>query len=308
MFFAQLFSYALLASTTLASPLQDRTDRHLSNLFRPAEGLTDNFLSVRKNGGSGSNSSGGSNGGQGDSGTTKTAATVTTATATSTAVSVPSDPTSLITSAIWSGAGMESARGTYESVTGTLIVPNLLPAAGGAASGYYGGSAWVGLDGMTCSSGLMAAGISFYYLQGTVWGQVWTQTYPNPSVNSALAVNPGDTVRLTVAATSSTAGTAVVDNVSSGESTTIALTSPSPLCLANAEWVVEDFQEGTFLIPFADFGTITFTDASATTQSGSTVGPSAGHLINMVQSNEQFTTASSTGDSVTVQYLTSIPF
>ncbi|KAF7351742.1 hypothetical protein MSAN_01607400 [Mycena sanguinolenta] len=314
MFFASLLSYALLATTALASPLQDRADRHLSNLFRPAD---DSVLSARKNGGSGggggsgsgSGSGGGGQGGQGGSGNTKTAtATATTATSTSTAVSVPSDPTSLITSTIWSGAGMESAAGTYKSVTGTLVVPNLQPAAGGAASGYYGGSAWVGLDGMTCGSALMAAGIDFQYLQGAVTASVWTETYPNPGVNSALAVSPGNTIKITVTATSSTTGTVVVDNVSSGQSTTVALTSPSPLCLANAEWVVEDYQEGTFLIPFADFGTITFTDASATTQSGSTVGPSTGHLINMVQSNEQFTTASSTGDSVTVKYLTSIPF
>ncbi|KAF7342621.1 hypothetical protein MSAN_02018900 [Mycena sanguinolenta] len=266
------------------------------------------FSAPAKSDQGGSGSSGGS-GGNGGKGNTKTAtATATTATATSTAVTVPSDATSLITSTIWSGAGMESAAGTYKSVTGTLVVPNLQPAAGGAASGYYGGSAWVGLDGMTCGSALMAAGIDFQYLQGTVTAQVWTETYPNPGVNNALAVKPGDTLKLTVTATSSTTGTAVVDNVSSGQSVTVALTSPSPLCLANAEWVVEDFQDGGFLIPFADFGTITFTDASATTQSGSTVGPSAGHLINMVQSNEQFTTASSTGNSVTVEYLTSIPF
>jgi len=308
MFFASLLSYALLASTAFATPLQERAARRRANLFRPA---SDNLLSVRKNGGSGGGGGSGSGGqgGQGGSGNTKTAtATATATTSTSTAVSVPSDPNSLITSTIWSGAGMESASGTYKSVTGTLVVPNLQPAAGGAASGYYGGSAWVGLDGLTCASGLMAAGIDFQYLQGAVTATVWTETYPNPGVNSALAVNPGDTIRLTITATSSTAGTAVVNNLSSGQSTTVVLSSPSPLCLANAEWVVEDFQEGTFLIPFADFGTITFNDASATTSSGSTVGPSGGHLINMVQSNEQFTSASSTSNSVTVKYLTSIPF
>jgi hypothetical protein len=310
MFFASLLSYALLASSAFATPLQERVARRHANLFRPAEGVTDNLLSVRKDGGGGGSGSGGSgSGGQGGSGNTKTStATATAPTSTSTAVSVPSDPNSLITSTIWSGAGMESASGTYKSVTGTLVVPNLQPAAGGAASGYYGGSAWVGLDGLTCASGLMAAGIDFQYLQGAVTAKVWTEAYPNPGVNSALAANPGDTIRLTITATSSTAGTAVVDNLSSGQSTTVVLSSPSPLCLANAEWVVEDFQEGTFLIPFADFGTITFNDASATTSSGSTVGPSGGHLINMVQSNEQFTSASSTSNSVTVNYLTSIPF
>lgn len=139
----------------------------------------------------------------------------------------------------------------------------------------------------------------------------WTEVYPNPSVNmSSMAVNAGDTVKLTLTATSSTAGTALVENQSTGQSSTVDLTSPTPLCLANAEWMVEDFQEGTFLMPFANFGTITFTDASATTQSGSTVGPSASgsHLVNMVQSGLEFASASSAESSVTVEYLTSIPF
>jgi hypothetical protein len=144
----------------------------------------------------------------------------------------------------------------------------------------------------------------------------------------AMTVNAGDTIKLTVTATSTTTGTAAVENLSNGQSSTVSLTSPSPLCLASAyhpesnggteranrtadaEWIVEDFQESTFLIPFANFGSITFTDASATTQSGNTVGPSGSgsHLINMVQSSLDFASASSAASSVTVDYLTSIPF
>ncbi|KAJ6481975.1 peptidase A4 family-domain-containing protein [Mycena sanguinolenta] len=291
MFFSTpLLSFALLASTVFAvpaSPLNGRIarrgDRHLSNL-----------LSARKNGG----------GSGGNGGNTETA----TAVASPTATSIPPAASgAILTSTEWAGVGMESVANTYKSVTGTLVVPDLQPAAGGASSGYYGGSAWVGLDGITCDN-LMAAGISFTYLQGTVTAQAWTEVYPNAAVNLAMTVNPGDSLKLTLTATSTTAGTAVLENLSSGESSTVSLTAPSPLCLENAEWIVEDFEDGTFLIPFADFGSITFNDASATTQSGSTVNPSGGHVINMVQSGIQFTSASSTGSSVTVDYLTSIPF
>ncbi|KAJ7132611.1 peptidase G1, partial [Mycena epipterygia] len=205
----------------------------------------------------------------------------------------------------WAGAGMESPANTYKSVTGTLVVPQLQPAAGGASTGIYGGSAWVGLDGMTCQTSLMATGIDLLYFNETIIANAWTEIYPNPAVDLAMSVTPGDTLKLTVTATSTTTGTAVVENLANGQSSTVSLTSPSPLCLENAEWIVEDFQEGTFLIPFADFGTITFTDASATTQSGSTVGPSGSgsHIINMVQSNKQFTSASCAASSVTVDYL-----
>ncbi|KAJ7488162.1 peptidase A4 family-domain-containing protein [Mycena latifolia] len=216
----------------------------------------------------------------------------------------------VLTSSTWGGAGMESPANTYKSVTGTLVVPHLQPATGGASSGIYGGSAWVGLDGMTCQNSLMATGIQFMYLNETIYANTWTEVYPNAAVDLSMTVNAGDTIKLTLTATSTTTGTAVVENLSNGESGTVSLTSPSPLCLSNAEWIVEDYQEGTFLMPFANFGSITFNDASATTQSGSTVGPSAAgsHLINMVQSNLQFTSASSAASSVTVDYLTSIPF
>ncbi|KAJ6506133.1 acid proteinase [Mycena vulgaris] len=276
MFFsASLLSYALLASTVFAVPtsrLDGDIARRVGRLvspFRPADGVSEKRLSARKNGDS-----------------------------------------TVLTSSNWAGAGMESPANTYQSVTGTLVVPHLRPATGGASTGFYGGSSWVGLDGMTCKTSLMATGIDFTYFNETVFANAWTEVYPNPGVSMAMTVNAGDTIKLTVTATSTTTGTAVVENLSNGQSSTVSLTTPSPMCLENAEWIVEDFQESTFLIPFANFGSITFTDASATTRSGSTVGPSGSgsHLINMVQSSLQFASARSAASSVTVDYLTSIPF
>ena len=34
--------------------------------------------------------------------------------------------------------------------------------------------------------------------------------------------------------------------------------SDGSLCEYNAEWIVEDFEEGDSLVEFADFGTVTF--------------------------------------------------
>ncbi|KAJ6545808.1 acid proteinase [Mycena vulgaris] len=280
MFFsASLLSHALLASTVFAVPtsrLDGDIARRVGRLvspFRPADGVK-------------------------------------TATVTATSIPPSSTDSAVLTSSNWAGAGMESPANTYQSVTGTLVVPHLRPATGGASTGFYGGSSWVGLDGMTCQTSLMATGIDFTYFNETIFANAWTEVYPNPGVNMAMTVNAGDTIKLTVTATSTTTGTAVVENLSNGQSSTVSLTSPSPMCLENAEWIVEDFQESTFLIPFANFGSITFTDASATTQSGSTVGPSGSgsHLINMVQKSLQFASARSAASSVTVDYLTSIPF
>ncbi|KAJ6576837.1 peptidase A4 family-domain-containing protein [Mycena sp. CBHHK59/15] len=45
------------------------------------------------------------------------------------------------------------------------------------------------------------------------------------------------------------------------------LTSSARLCQENAKWIVEDFEENGSLVPFANFGTVSFTGAKATTSS-----------------------------------------
>lgn len=82
-----------------------------------------------------------------------------------------------------------------------------------------------------------------------------------------------------------------------------ALTSSARLCQQNAEWIVEDFEEGNSLVPFANFGTVVFTGASAGTSSGTTVGPTGSVLIDIQQNNQVLTSVSSTSSSVTVSYV-----
>lgn len=87
-------------------------------------------------------------------------------------------------------------------------------------------------------------------------------------MNAGITISAGDTITVTVTATTTTAGTAVVKNVTKGTSVTHTFTSQSAaLQELNAEWIVEDFESGGALVPFADFGTVTFTGATATTGS-----------------------------------------
>jgi hypothetical protein len=69
----------------------------------------------------------------------------------------------------------------------------------------------------------------------------------------------------------------------------------------NAEWIVEDFSENSGLVPFANFGTVTFTNAKATTSSG-TVGPNGADIIDIRQNNKVLTDASISGSTVVVKY------
>lgn len=95
----------------------------------------------------------------------------------------------------------------------------------------------------------------------------------------------------------------MIENVSTGESVTHTFSSQSnALQELNAEWIVEDFSSGGSLVSFADFGTVTFTDAVATTSSG-TQGPGDATLIDIEQNGEVLTSSSVTDTTVTVEYV-----
>ncbi|KAJ3472193.1 hypothetical protein NLG97_g11202 [Lecanicillium saksenae] len=84
-----------------------------------------------------------------------------------------------------------------------------------------------------------------------------------------------------VDASSTKKGVATLHNLSNGQKVSHTFTTtPSTLCETNAEWIVEDFESGGNLVPFANFGSITFTDASAKGSSG-TVTPSGGTIIDI---------------------------
>jgi hypothetical protein len=87
-----------------------------------------------------------------------------------------------------------------------------------------------------------------------------TPQTPIRSHSSCWANADSTIVTVTVTATSKTAGTAVIENVSTGKTVTHTFTGgvDGDLCEYNAEWIVEDFEEGGSLVTFADFGSVTF--------------------------------------------------
>jgi hypothetical protein len=92
----------------------------------------------------------------------------------------------------------------------------------------------------------------------------WYEWYPDYAYDfSGISFSAGDSVTVTVTATSTKAGTAVIKNNTTGKSVSKSITSSAALCEQDAEWIVEDFEEGSSLVPMANFGTVTFTGASA---------------------------------------------
>lgn len=79
-------------------------------------------------------------------------------------------------------------------------------------------------------------------------------------------------------------------------------TSEGDLCQTNAEWIVEDYEEGVSLVPFADFDEVEFTDAYATVSSGSTETPASASILDIRQSGSVLTSCSASGETVTCTY------
>ncbi|KAK7057520.1 peptidase A4 family-domain-containing protein [Favolaschia claudopus] len=201
----------------------------------------------------------------------------------------------------WAGAAFESPAGTFKSVTGTFVVPT--PRAPSGGSGTFAASAWVGIDGDTCGSAILQTGIDFTVSGGRVSFDAWFEYFPAAATDfSGIPISAGNTIRLTATVSTTTSGTVKIENLSTGVTVSRALTSSARLCQENAEWIVEDFEEGNSMVPFANFGTVTFTNAVATEASGSTVGPSGAVIINMEQNGQVLTSVSTSSSSVTVNH------
>ncbi|KAI0656093.1 acid proteinase [Cubamyces menziesii] len=200
----------------------------------------------------------------------------------------------------WSGAVLVSGSGTYRTVTGTFTVPTPKEPSGG--SGFHSSSAWVGIDGDTCGTAILQTGVDFTVSGGSVSFDAWYEWFPAAAFDfSGFAVHAGDSITATVTATSKTGGTATLINHTTGKQVSHSFSGQPSLCQENAEWIVEDFEEGGGLVPLSNFGTVTFTGASAGTSSG-TVTPSGATIIDMEQNGRVLTSVSASGSSVTVTY------
>ncbi|GAB7347316.1 hypothetical protein MBLNU459_g3395t1 [Dothideomycetes sp. NU459] len=208
----------------------------------------------------------------------------------------------------WAGAVLVGTG--YKAVTGTFTVPTVSEPSGGSSSTAYSASAWVGIDGDTCETAILQTGVDFNYQDGEVSFDAWYEWYPDYSYDfSGISFSEGDSVKVTVTASSDSAGTAVVENISTGKTVTHKFSGETDdLCEYNAEWIVEDFEEtssdgSSSLVPLVDFHTVTFTDAYATTSSG-TVGVSGATIIDMKSgSTVEATTTISGSEEVIVKWV-----
>ena len=188
----------------------------------------------------------------------------------------------------WAGAVRTSppAGTTYNRVSGYFNVPNPSPPPN-AAPGSYAASAWAGIDGDTYGAAILQAGCDFTAdTNGAVGTDCWYEYYPQFLIDFPGFVPAiGDTIYVNIVVTSPTTGTTTLTNTRTGDTVTQQLNAPSPdatLAGQNAEWIVEDFSSGGGLVPFANFGQVTFTNCAAEA-GGQTVGTDGADIIEITQ-------------------------
>ncbi|RFU31375.1 hypothetical protein B7463_g4965, partial [Scytalidium lignicola] len=207
----------------------------------------------------------------------------------------------------WSGAVLTSPPSgqTFNGVSASFVVPTPRVPSGSSTRGSYAASAWVGIDGDTYTEAILQTGIDFTIDNGEVSYDAWYEWYPDYAYDFNLEVSSGDTVTVSVSSTSPTAGTAVITNESTGQRVSKALTAPessASLGGQNAEWIVEDFEEGGSLVSLVNFGSVTFTGATASTAS-TTENASGADIIDIRTGNTVYTSVTDSGNSVTVTYV-----
>jgi hypothetical protein len=195
--------------------------------------------------------------------TVAVAAALAVAAAPSSAAAASSAPEAV--SANWAGYAVGAASSPFSSVSGSWVEPpdNCTTGAGDAAF-------WVGLGGTgEQSDSLEQIGTEANCSgSGSAGYFAWYELVPSAPVKLDLTIRPGDHVSARVAVSGTNVTVSLSDQTTGGSVTkTLQMSDPDT---SSAEWIAEapstcaDGTTGCQPLPLADFGNVTFTNASAT--------------------------------------------
>jgi len=172
------------------------------------------------------------------------------------------------TSSNWSGYAVETNLNQPAAKAVTAVAGSWqVPAVTGAGTAYS--SVWVGIDGYS-SATVEQVGTEQDIVNGRAQYYAWYEMYPSYSVAiTSLTIHAGDTITASVTYRSGPFALRIMD-VTTGKSFTTTQTIFGAQ-RSSAEWIVEAPSSGFGVPPLANFGTATFTGASATLKG--TAGP-----------------------------------
>ncbi|KAI1330033.1 peptidase A4 family-domain-containing protein [Xylariaceae sp. FL0255] len=203
----------------------------------------------------------------------------------------------------WAGIAQTPGSGVTE-IEATFTVPQPSIPGGGDDSTSYCGAAWIGIDGYG-NADLIQTGV-LWCVQGSSYEYTaWYEYLPAALVAyDGISVTAGDVINVKTTKDSSNGGTCYLTANGQTVSNVFTANQSSPLPGATAEWIVEDFSSNGGLVPFANFGSVTFTDATAQIN-GATVNAGDGNPTNIgleSSSGSVITSTSVDGSSLTVTY------
>ena len=179
-------------------------------------------------------------------------------------------PTVATTSSNWSGyAALTSLQSPQSGAVSAVSANWTVPSVSGSGTAYS--SVWAGIDGFS-SRTVEQIGTEQDLYRGTPIYTAWYEMYPQEAEIpiASVTIAPGDAISASVTySTSSGAFTLSISDLQNGEQFTTTQTSPAAQ-RSSAEWIVEAPSAGRIL-PLANFGTVTITNASATLNG--TTGP-----------------------------------
>jgi hypothetical protein len=204
----------------------------------------------------------------------------------------------------WSGYAVVTGNGGVSKVSGSWTVPSV------TGSGNAWSAVWVGIDGFS-SNTVEQLGTEQDLVNGTPVYSAWYEMYPfYPVTISRWNVQAGDAISASVTALGSGSfllamTDTTVDGTVQSFSTTQTLHSAAQ---SSAEWVVEAPSSNSGVLPLANFGTVSITNASATL--GNTAGPidsasGQSYSVNMANRSGTEDTTSGLTDSTTKGVTTS---
>lgn len=164
----------------------------------------------------------------------------------------------------WSGYVVNSSAGkSFSSVSGSWVEPSVNASSNDGYSAF-----WVGIGGAgNQSQALEQVGTAAQTVNGKVSHYAWYELVPSAQVPLNMTINPGDHMWAQVNVNGSKVKVSISDQTT-GQSFTKTLQMSNP-DTSSAEWIAEapaaEQSDGSMqILPLADFGSVTFTGASAT--------------------------------------------
>lgn len=196
---------------------------------------------------------------------------------------------------LWAGAMLD--KEAYDGVSAKLIVPAPKVPSGGNDSATNCMTMWLGIGG-TCNR-MLQGGITACVQDGKPIYRTWLAR--NPDWSTGLAeIKEGDEIRIVVITIGKDKGYVQVENLTTGkkQGANVAL-QYYPLCQNKVLWMVQPYTSG---YPFAEFGTVGFTDAYASLGQ-KTFNITDATLFEIKEDNKELTKSKYTDNTVTIEYI-----